>query len=91
MVILIITLCSLIFICRAFLMSPIKPILLLTDIVILYRWALKIAKYGSLSYQDVCDVGVDLVAVVSQPDVVEQRRLVQVHEAAVVVDIFLLG
>ena len=40
-------------------------------------------------HQDVSDVGVDLVPVVAQPDVVEQGGLVEVHQAAVVINIFL--
>ena len=35
--------------------------------------------------EDVGDVGVDLVLEVALPDVVEERGLVEVHEAAVVV------
>ena len=35
--------------------------------------------------EDVGDVGVDLVPEVALPDVVEERGLVEVHEAAVVV------
>jgi hypothetical protein len=41
------------------------------------------------SDQDVCDVGVDLVPFVAQPDVVEQGGLVEMHQAAVVINIFL--
>ncbi len=44
----------------------------------------------SKPHQDVRDVRVDLVPVVTQPDVVEQRGLVEVHQAAVVVNVFLL-
>jgi len=41
------------------------------------------------SDQDVSDVSVDLVPFVAQADVVEQGGLVEMHQAAVVIHVFL--